>query len=343
VRWLVFFGVFMCFLNSAVASDGNASSVKNESMPLNLSAEEFVLLPYERPKAFDWLTDSPENLLSFIKRIHPKENIWWLAGIGLSTAVLIKYDQAIMDESQRFARRLGLISDTKTGRETYTIIDFSVGEFPLPLIIPKNVNSVMYFIGDGLTHLGIVGGLLGYGLKNDDNRALSTASQTLEALLVTGVVVQVIKRTTGRESGFTASRPGGKWRFFPNQLEYTRNVPKFDAYPSGHMATVMATTTVLAENYPEHKYIRPLGYTLMAIMGFGMTNNGVHWVSDYPLAIGIGYIAAKGAVERNRKKRWLKSRGMKLSREKIPGRIDLDSIVPYASANAFGLTYQIRF
>ncbi|MDH3327076.1 MAG: phosphatase PAP2 family protein [Gammaproteobacteria bacterium] len=336
---LTFIVFILCFVSNAFSADAdNDQTLYANDKRLKTSASSVDLLPYERPKGFDWLSASPGNLVSFAKRIRPKENAWWLAGIGLSTAVLIKYDQAIMDESQRFARRLGLISDTKNGRETYTLIDASAGGYDLPLIFPKNLNSVMYFIGDGLTHLGIISGLAGYGVMNDDNRSLSTASQTVEALFVTGVVVQVLKRTTGREAGFKATEDGGKWQFFPNQMEYNKNVPKYDAFPSGHLATAMATTTVLAENYPEYTYIRPLGYTLMGLLSFAMMNNGVHWAGDYPLGIAIGYTAAKVAVERNRKQRWLKANDP----ERV-SQMNFSAVLPFTKGDALGFSYVSNF
>jgi len=338
VRYFVFFVVLLCISGSVFSAQATEHRLTLTDNAFTLSATDAALLPYEKPTATEWLTEAPGGLIAFAKRIRPKENAWWLASIGLSTAVLIKYDQAIMDESQRFARRLGLISDTKNGRETYTIIDWSVGELELPFVIPKNMNSVMYFIGDGLTHMGIVGGLVGYGLINDDNRSLSTASQTVEALLVTGIIVQVLKRTTGRESGFRATKDGGKWRFFPNQVDYTLNVPKYDAFPSGHLATVMATVTVVAENYPEHTYIRPLGYSMMTLLGFAMLNNGVHWASDYPLGIAIGYTAARVAIERNRKQRWLKA-----NNPESAAAMKFDAFVPYMKNDALGFSYIANF
>jgi hypothetical protein len=62
----------------------------------------------------------------------------------------------------------------------------------------------------------------------------------------------------------------------------------------------MATVTIIADNYPEKRYIRPLGYSLMALLGYSMINNGVHWLSDYPLGIALGYGFAKVITNRNR-------------------------------------------
>ncbi|MFH1619189.1 MAG: phosphatase PAP2 family protein, partial [bacterium] len=100
---------------------------------------------------------------------------------------------------------------------------------------------------------------------------------------------QIIKRSTGRESPSTASAPGGVWRFFPDQMKYSKKVSRYDAFPTGHLATGMMTVTVISRSYPENRLIKPVGYTLLSLLSFQMVNNGVHWISDYPLGIAIGY------------------------------------------------------
>ena len=87
--------------------------------------------------------------------------------------------------------------------------------------------------------------------------------------------------------------PGGKWRPFPSLGEYQKNTPNYDAFPSGHLATMMTTVTVLADDYPEKKWIKPLGYTLIGLTGFAMMNTEVHWAGDYPLALAVGYLNGK--------------------------------------------------
>lgn len=295
-----------------------------------------TVLPYDTPGPVEWLTSTPRNLISFSRQITKKEYYPWLAGIAASSILLIRYDQQITDAAQKLGRGLGMTSDTKNGRETITLIDWQAGGYDLPLVIPANATSTMYFFGDGLAHLGIVGGLLGYGFLNDDNRSISTASQTAEALLLTGVVVQVLKRTTGREAAYLASEKGGKWQWFPNQEAYNKHVPQFDAFPSGHLATVMATTKVLADNYPDHRYIWPVGGGVMTLLGFAMLTNGVHWAGDYPLGLAIGYVAGKVAVDRNRKKRTELAMGVKNFKS--------DSIyLPFHHAGVSGVQFNYWF
>jgi hypothetical protein len=102
-------------------------------------------------------------------------------------------------------------------------------------------------------------------------------------------VVQVLKHVTGRESPNVRTSPTGIWKPFPSQINYHRHVPNHDAFPSGHICTSLATVIVIAENYPDAKWIRPVGYTLTALVGIGMANNGIHWYSDYPLGLFLGY------------------------------------------------------
>jgi hypothetical protein len=100
-----------------------------------------------------------------------------------------------------------------------------------------------------------------------------------------------------------ATSERGIWKPFPSQVEYGKQVPRFDAYPSGHVATSMMTFTIIRNNYPEHDaYLAPIQWTWISLLAFQMMNNGVHWASDYPLGIGMGYLFGKIASETGRKK-----------------------------------------
>lgn len=144
-------------------------------------------------------------------------------------------------------------------------------------------------IGDGTTQFALAGAMGTYGLMFKDQKALRTGSQIVQAVLAAGAVIQLLKHVTGRESPFVRTSPTGVWKILPNQVDYHRYVPHFDAYPSGHICTSIATVIVVAENYPDVKWIRPAGYAFTTLVGLGMLSNGIHWVSDYPLGLFIGY------------------------------------------------------
>ncbi len=248
---------------------------------------------YHRPAPFDFIKHFPGNLIKYTRDSFQREN--WLnwGAMITATALLVAVDQPLLDETQRFGRKLGL-KGTNRMKPVFHVAGF-------PIEMPHDIDTALYFIGDGWTHTSIAALFLGYGLIAGNNRALQTASQIAEGMITTGLSTQILKHITGRESPFVATVPGGKWRPFPNQVEYHKHVPNYDAFPSGHLATAMMTLTVIAENYPENKFIKPIGYSLLTILSFEMVNNGVHWVSDYPLALAMGYSLGKIAVSRGRK------------------------------------------
>jgi hypothetical protein len=246
---------------------------------------------YEKPKMYSFLVNTPLTIYDWLKDSFQQKNALTIAGLAVVTGGLIAIDQDLYRGAQDVGRNLGISGDSVMGRV-----------FPgSPIQYPTDLGTALYYIGDGMIPISITVGMLGYGLVTSDVRSLQTSSQLAEGLLSVAVVVQTIKRTTGRQSPGTSTESGGKWQFFPNVKEYNRNTPAFDAFPSGHLATGMMTITVLAENYPEYSLIRPIGYGLMTLLGFQMMNNGVHWASDYPLAIAIGYGLGKVAVSHGRK------------------------------------------
>ena len=147
----------------------------------------------------------------------------------------------------------------------------------------------MQFVGDGKFQFGISVVFAGYGFAFRDVRALRTASQTVEAILACGAVVQLLKHVTGREEPFLASKPGGKWTFFPNQISYFNHVPSYDSYPSGHIATAMTTLIVIAQNYPELTWLLPVGYPILAVVATSLVTTSGHWWGDIPLGVALGY------------------------------------------------------
>ncbi|MFD1873947.1 phosphatase PAP2 family protein [Hymenobacter bucti] len=259
-----------------------------------------VTYHYERPGQLRWLLHIPRDIVQFPGTYFKRDNVPAFVGIALSSLALYAADDQIINGAQRFGRYVGLDKADIQNNLFYIPIRLGSTKVPLELKVPGNLNSTFYYLGDGWTHLTIATSFLAYGIIKKDNRASQTASQLGEAILSTGVVVQALKRTTGRQSPFRSTQDRGRWFLLPAYKSYQNNVSNYDAFPTGHLATAMATVTVIAENYPEYKFIRPVGYSLMGVLGYAMLNNGVHWASDYPLGIAIGYGFAKIAVRNGR-------------------------------------------
>lgn len=269
--------------------DSEAPRVPDEAI-YQLDGETYH---YKKRDFWPMIMGLPGDLEEFYRRSMLEESRPWLWAVVASTALGIYYDQDILDEAVRLAQRWGLPQKDKTK----TMINIA----GLPIGFPTDVSSGLYFIGDGMIHGGIMVGFLGGGYYARSLRAYQTGIQMIQGLALTAFATQVLKHITGRESPFTTETPGGVWRFFPDQIAYHKNVPKYDAYPSGHMATTMVTTTILAGNYPEYSTaIWSVGSVAMLGLGFGMLNNGVHWFGDYPLSLAMGYVFGRIAVDEGR-------------------------------------------
>lgn len=223
------------------------------------------------PSWFSMFTNIPGDWLLTGNRAFRSNSVTTLTGIALITGALMILDH----DAYRATRSLG--------RHPGTVHDAS---------------HVILRFGDGKTAFGLAAAFAGYGFVSDDRRALRTASQTIEATIASGIVVQLLKRVAGRESPQMSNARNAQWRPFPSWSTYNRHQPRYYAFPSGHMTTAIATVTVIAENYPEATWIRPFGYSCAGLMAVSLVNVGWHWYSDFPLAVAMGYAFGMAAAHR---------------------------------------------
>jgi hypothetical protein len=245
---------------------------------------------YAKPKWLDMITKLPKDFMSTNRDFVANDHAWYLGGAIASTALLVPLDQKITDNSRQFANSIGLSAAN------------SYGKFGPLQNIPQNIGAGFYLVGNGTTVILLSAGFATFGLLKDDYRAQATASGLMESLALSGVYVQTIKRITGRESPFIAKQngnSGGDWNPFPSFAAYAKDTPTYDAVPSGHLTTIMAGLTVIATNYPDYKWIKPVGYTFITAMCFQMMQSEVHWASDYPIAVLVGYMVGKN-IAKNR-------------------------------------------
>lgn len=243
---------------------------------------------YKKPKFFDFVTKVPKQVATTFQDFGTKNNLTALGISGAATIALLPADQYLLEEAQGIGAKLGM--------ESVARFD---GIGPL-YVIPTGVSSSIYLIGDGITPILISTGLATYGWIQNDYRSLSTASNVMEGLLVCGVFSQTIKRISGRQSPTPAmedGNSGGDWHPFPSFSAFASDTPNYDAFPSGHLMTATATLYILMGNYPEKKWLKPVGFTLLGALSFQMVQSSVHWVSDYPLALVMGYIIGKNIVK----------------------------------------------
>ncbi len=220
----------------------------------------------DSPRWYSMITKLPGDWACTGSLVFQSESIPAATGIGLLTFSLTRFDNRLWSATRKFYKS----SETANKICRYAVI-----------------------LGDGNLHLGVAGLFAGYGWFADDPRALRTASQTVEAFLATGVTVQILKHISGRQSPAAATQEAGRWTFLPYPQQYAKHPTSYYAFPSGHISTAMATLTVIAENYPEQQWLRPAGYTLVGALGVGLVGKGMHWYSDLPLGVALGYVFGK--------------------------------------------------
>jgi membrane-associated phospholipid phosphatase len=265
--------------------------VEKNELYIKYSQQEYV---YTKPTYFSFVKKLPSDIFQTFKSPFVGKNYQGFLAVVAATGILVTVDKQAIKGVQKISTKIGLQAQTDYN------IAFKVGDTKI-VKVPQNLNSALYQMGEGGTSMLLAGGLWVYGKIKKDYRAIQTASDLTKTFFAMGFTTQVIKRITGRESPFTATTATGRWRPFPSFKKYQTETSNYDAFPSGHLATMMATVTVLRKNYPEKKWITPVGYTIMGLTSWAMMNTEVHWLSDYPLALAIGYISGKITTMKHQK------------------------------------------
>lgn len=251
---------------------------------------------YNKPTFWQNFKYVPDDLYQFGKFTTKKENLLLDGAVLGSTGVLLPFDDEIQIESGKLGDKLGGWDEDSHYKKVLGL-----------KIVPENLSSAVYYIGNGGTTILLSGMFFTIGkLNGNDYRALHTSGELLECLIATGIASQTVKRITGRQSPARAIRDGnagGDWQPFPSFGQFQKDTPNYDAMPSGHLATLMATIVVITTNYPEIVWIKPVAYSLLTLLSYNMLSTKVHWASDYPLGLFMGYVIGKTIAERRITKR----------------------------------------
>lgn len=252
---------------------------------------------FSKPKPFSFLTNIPHDVAGYTKQSFKKNNLSALTRILGSTAILILADQTITNTVQDVAEDHNINQSERFS----PIFSLNIGGKKTNFgKIPKNINTAFYDLGQGSSAMLLAAGFFLMGKIKHDNRALQTASQLTEAFIVMGVGTQVMKYASGRENPSDATVRGGRWQPFPSWSNFQNHKPRYDAFPSGHLASFISAITIVSNNYPEKRWIRPVGYCIAGLCSIAMINNGVHWASDFPLGFALGHGFGKFISKKHR-------------------------------------------
>lgn len=285
LKFFSFLVAFTAFFQITFAQKKDSLNTEIQHIKLNDSSS----IGFKKPRTWDMFRYVPNDIASLGKFAIQKENLKWDALAVGSTLAIIPFDQRITEEADDLGAAVGIWNEDAHYKKMFGLLS----------IVPQNIPSGVYYIGNGGTTLLLSGMFWGIGkIGKNDYRALNTSNELIEALFSVGVVDQTIKRISGRESPNMATKENGAWNPFPSFSAFQSHTPNYDAMPSGHMATYIATVTIIATNYPELKWIKPVGYSIGSILAFNMVSGKVHWTSDYPVAIFMGYVMGKTIANR---------------------------------------------
>jgi hypothetical protein len=232
---------------------------------LNVQAEPSPTSASHDPTFLNMFTNIPDDLKDWWGITFSRENAPALAGTLGLTAAMIPTDYATWMAVYRPTQDNPSLYNFFKGAELW-----SSGLF--------QVTSSAIFLAWGAT---------------GNTRAMRTAWEIGESVLSSGVVVQLMKRATGRESPRSSLTRGGKWSSYPGEKPYTSSLRDYDAMPSGHMSSAFVIFQVIERNYPDQPWISYVGYPVMGIFALGCVGNNIHWFSDFPIAFALGYSFSK--------------------------------------------------
>ncbi len=125
---------------------------------------------YTRPQPFRAVTGIPKTLGITARETFRARNVPMMLVVTTSTLALIAIDEPVLHESRRLAWRLGLPPNHPSA---------NVRLGPFKMAFPTTVGSGLYFIGDGLTSVGLASAFAARGALANDMRARRTASEVI--------------------------------------------------------------------------------------------------------------------------------------------------------------------
>jgi hypothetical protein len=199
-----------------------------------------------------------------------KEAMEW-TGVVATTALLITIDQPIARDAQRFRN-----GDTWVQKVSPVVTQF--GQFYVPF--------------------GVAAAYCLEGLAFDDNTSVDTGLLAVQAMIHSGIVVQVLKHISGRSRPFVNSDTD-KW-YGPSAIlkRYSHGgFSPYDSFPSGHAITAFSLATVIAGR--GRPWVGFVAYSCAGLSGLSRLTQDQHWLSDVVIGAALGVAIGKLELSRH--------------------------------------------
>ena len=146
-----------------------------------------------------------------------------------------------------------------------------------------DVSKFFERFGNGAISLPALGAFYLYGYFGENAKAERTALIAAESFLVTGLFTTVLKTAAGRHRPSTDD----------SSTSFDGFTTDHGSFPSGHTSTVFAIATVIANEYEDVPFIKPISYGIATMTGLSRINDEKHWASDIFIGAALGYFTSK--------------------------------------------------
>ncbi|MCB0295889.1 MAG: hypothetical protein KDG51_11780, partial [Calditrichaeota bacterium] len=139
---LLVFLILLATTGFSQSGDGLPAAAEPERADQQIyRINETLAYAYAKPAPLGFITHFPGNLQRYVQMTFRRDNLVNFAAMSALTVLMVATDQPMLDETQRFGRRIGLTGNNKMKRAFYV--------FGLPIEVPRDADTWMYFIGDG--------------------------------------------------------------------------------------------------------------------------------------------------------------------------------------------------
>jgi membrane-associated phospholipid phosphatase len=188
------------------------------------------------------------------------------------------------------------------------------------------VSSVVTNLGDGKASLLLFGGATVYSFFGNDQKLMDVGKVGLESYFLSGAATQFLKQVFSRQQPNLATRNGGTFygpfAYFRQRGSIKQGSSFFDAFPSGHTATVFSAATTISDFYSQ-PWVSYTSYSLATISAISRITEHQHWASDVFVGGIIGYFSTQLV-------------------EKFNYHLNNFSFVPEATSYAYGMQLNVQ-
>ena len=160
-----FYCLFLLSFQTINSQIKDTISISTDTQSYTISNDEIYI--YKKTRFFDMLNRLPQDFVSTLKFAGKSDNLFAIGAASVATVAILPTDQFLLEKSRIIGEKVGL-------KEKATYDTFG----PIT-IIPPNMTSALYLIGNGSTTILLGMGFATFGLIKNDYRALNTSSELI--------------------------------------------------------------------------------------------------------------------------------------------------------------------